>query len=114
MTFFLDREAPGLGGPWRPSVDIYRTPSGWVLKFDMAGVRPEDVSIEAMGSIVRVRGVRRDLMVEHGWTHHSMEIAYNRFERQVALPGEAGPASVSSEYREGMLIVHLQLEGDPP
>ena len=26
---------------WRPAADIYRTRTGWLIKYDLAGVRPE-------------------------------------------------------------------------
>ena len=26
--------------PWRPNVDVYRTAAGWLVKFELAGVRP--------------------------------------------------------------------------
>ena len=30
---------------WRPAADIYRTRTGWLIKYDLAGVRPEDIEI---------------------------------------------------------------------
>ena len=51
------------------------------MKFDLAGVRPEDVMVTVRGRRVSVSGVRRDLMVEEGCSYYSMEISYNRFER---------------------------------
>jgi HSP20 family protein len=95
---------------WTPRADIYRTPTGWLVKFDLAGVRPEDVTVEAKSSHIRVTGVRKDYFVEKGFRHHSMEIAYSRFERTVRLPFQADLASMRTEYREGMLIVILDTE----
>lgn len=96
---------------WSPRADVYRTPTGWLVKFDLAGVEPEDVQVEASRSQIRVVGVRRDHFVEKGFRHHSMEISYSRFERTVRLPGETEVRSVRTEYREGMLIVVLDTEG---
>lgn len=114
MKFLYDEPFGELRGlKWSPPADIYRTPTGWLVKFDLAGVRPEDVTIEAKASQIRVAGVRKDYFVEKGFRHHSMEISYSRFERTVRLPERADLASMRTEYREGMLIVILDTEGEP-
>ncbi|HOK45618.1 MAG TPA: Hsp20/alpha crystallin family protein [Bryobacteraceae bacterium] len=92
---------------WRPSVDVYRTPNGWLLKFDLAGVRPEDVHVEVQGCLIRVSGVRRDLLAEEAGSYYSMEISYNRFERTISLPCEFANPHVSLEGRDGILIVRV-------
>ena len=92
---------------WRPSADIYRTRTGWVVKLELAGVRPEDVNVVARGSELFVSGVRRDKSVEEGWSHHSMEITYSRFERTIELPCELDRANVSVEYQDGLLLAHV-------
>jgi HSP20 family protein len=97
---------------WRPAVDVYRTPKGWLLKFDLAGVRPEDVSLKVERGRVTIRGVRRDWAAEEGCRYYRMEITYNHFERTVELPCDVEPASLATEYRHGMLLVHLITEAE--
>jgi len=103
---FLFDELRGLD--WSPRADVYRTPTGWLVKFDLAGVSPDEVTVEATRSEIRVTGVRRDRFVQKGYRHHSMEISYSRFERTIRLPCRADTASIRTEYVEGMLIVTLQ------
>ena len=93
---------------WEPRADVYRTPSGWVVKLDLAGVRSEDVKVEVQDAFIRVSGVRRDWIIETGWRHHSMEIAYNRFERVIELPCDSKRCRVSIERQDGMLIVRIE------
>jgi HSP20 family protein len=97
---------------WRPSADIYRTRTGWLLKFDLAGVRLEDVTVEVTGSQVTVRGRRRDWIVEQGTSHYSMEISYSRFERAIELPGDLEGARIRLEAREGILLVRVITRGE--
>ncbi len=92
---------------WRPPVDIYRTPEGWLLKFDLAGVCPEEVSVEVKGCRITVGGVRRDLLAEEMGSYYSMEIAYNRFQRTVDLPCHFAHPRISLEGRNGILIVRI-------
>ena len=93
---------------WHPPVDVYRKGETWLLKFDLAGVRPEDVRVRLARSRVTVSGVRKDWVVEHGYQYHSMEISYNRFERTVELPGDLSGAEYSLEARDGLLFVRVE------
>jgi HSP20 family protein len=97
---------------WRPAVDVYRTSKGWLLKFDLAGVRPEDVTLKVQGCRVTIQGVRRDWLTEEGCSYYRMEITYNHFERTVDLPCTVEPASIATDYRHGMLLVHLITEAE--
>jgi len=95
---------------WSPPVDIYRTPRGWLLKFDLAGVRPGDIRIDVQGSRLTVSGLRRDFCVEeYGYSQYRMEIAYNQFERTIELPADLDRAQIDVDYREGMLLVDVTI-----
>lgn len=98
------------GRDWSPPVDVYRTPTGWLVKMDLAGVSPDEVTVEATRSELRVTGVRRDRFVRKGYRHHSMEIAYSRFERVIRLPCSADLCTLRTEFSEGMLLVILDEE----
>src|ERR1700731_1767200 len=89
---------------WEPSADVYRTRDGWLLKFDLAGVRPEDVTVSVSGRMVKVTGVRRDTSVEEGCSYYAMEISYNRFERSLEMPVNLANARVTIEARNGLLL----------
>lgn len=95
---------------WRPAADIYRTRTGWVIKLDLAGVCPADVTIVAHGAQLLITGVRHDRIVEEGWNHYALEISYNRFERTIELPCELEQVDYSVECREGMLLVRVTLK----
>jgi HSP20 family protein len=100
----------GGGRSWSPPVDVYRSPRGWVVKFELAGVSPEDVEVEASGSMIRVRGVRRDWLVQQGCCPQSLEIPYSRFDRSISLPCSTEGRPISHEYVQGLLIVHVDTE----
>ncbi|MGE3536172.1 MAG: Hsp20/alpha crystallin family protein [Candidatus Tectimicrobiota bacterium] len=108
LSFFvLHTSLPQTSTAWLPPLDLYRTPNGWVVKLELAGVRLQDVAITVHGSQMRVAGVRRDWQVEAGWRHQSMEIAYNRFERTVTLPCDLEQAHITADYRDGMLLLQV-------
>jgi HSP20 family protein len=99
---------PGQDQEWQPSVDVYQTKWGWILKFELAGVRLEDLSVHVSKREVVVFGIRRDYMVEQGCSHYSMEITYSRFRRSVQLPEDLQGAPMRLDYRDGILFVRIQ------
>ena len=95
---------------WQPLVDVYRTRSGWLIKYELAGVRPEDVNLSINGACLTLRGVRRDSCIEENWCHYRMEISYSHFERTVELPADLERAQLTTEFRHGMLLVRVEKE----
>lgn len=97
---------------WSPPADVYRTASGWAVKFDLAGVRPDEFEVVIRGRSLILRGVRRDWSIEETAVSHSMEISYSRFERSIKIPCDLERATVVTEYRDGMLLVRLNCAED--
>ena len=95
---------------WHPSVDVYQTRDGWVLKYELAGVMPSEVQLTVHGRTVTVRGARRDVRVDEHKQSYCMEISYNQFERSLDLPCDLDAMNVTTDYRDGMLIVRLKCE----
>ena len=96
---------------WQPAVDIYRTRNGWLVKLDVAGVLPQDISVSLQGNLLRVRGARRDWCLEKGCRQVRMEISYAQFERIIELPAPLSAARILTEHRHGLLLVRLETEG---
>ena len=93
---------------WSPSADVYRTPDGWLVKLDLAGVRPEDIEVAVSGRRLRVRGSRHDWCVGECSHSYLMEIAYSTFERSIELPEDIDRRRLETEYRDGMLLIRLR------
>jgi HSP20 family protein len=96
---------------WQPRADVYRMPDGWMVKLELAGVRPEDVTLSACGPVLLVRGTRRDEQHYHGQGVYSLEIAYSRFERALELPGLSEAAEIATSFRDGMLLIRITTGG---
>jgi HSP20 family protein len=92
---------------WSPPADIYRAPGEWLVKFDLAGVRLQDIQVVVRGRRLTVAGVRRDWTTAQGRQTYLMEISYNRFERTVELPCEISELEIEHEYRDGMLLIRV-------
>lgn len=110
---FIERLSSGsayrrASGPlWQPAADIYRCPEGWKIKFDLAGVKPEDIEVLLAEDKLIVRGVRRDTAITEGWSYYQLEITYSRFERVIQIPCEFPRAEIRTEAIDGWLILHV-------
>src|SRR5437870_13537290 len=88
LSFFVQQSEAQRAADWHPATDIYRTRDGWLIKFALAGVQPEDIDVTVQGRKLRVRGTRRDTCSSEECRQVRIEIAYNPFERQVELPDD--------------------------
>jgi HSP20 family protein len=95
---------------WHPSADVYRTRSGWLLKFELAGVHPEDVRLAIAGRRLTVSGIRRDSFCEESACCYRMEISYSHFDRTLELPINLERARIATDYQNGLLLVRIQTE----
>jgi HSP20 family protein len=108
VPIFLPAAVNERSGVWQPPIDVYRATDGWLLKVDLAGVDPADVTVELQGQRISIRGQRRDWCLEEGCRHFRMEISYSQFERTIELPDELVGALVATEYRQGMLLIRIR------
>lgn len=106
--------------PWRPNMDVYRTTDGWLVKFELAGVRADEIDLQVLGGRMTLRGMRRDCVLEVSQkkgepnpVQHRMEISYSRFERSLELPCDLKRAEIATEYRDGLLLVRVTPRPDP-
>src|SRR5262249_21737771 len=99
--------------PWRPPADVYRTRRGWLVKLDLAGVLPEDLTVTLEDRRLTWRGRRRDLAVAEGHVCQRLEIVYSHFERHIELPCDPGRTVPATDYRDGMLLITIGTEEAP-
>ena len=92
---------------WAPPVDVYRTATGWLLKYELAGVRIDDIQLTVRDDRLTLAGVRRDVRIAEDQRSYSMEISYNQFERTVRLPCCLTEMQIDTDYYDGMLVVRL-------
>ena len=96
---------------WQPRADVYRTSDGWLVKLELAGVRPDEIRLVAQGTTLLVQGSRRDEHCYQGMGCHCLEIAYSRFQRTLELPGLSETAEIVTSYVDGMLLVRIKTGG---
>ena len=105
-----DRHRRPSGRLWCPAADVYRTNEGWIVKVDLAGVKPTDVEVIIDGDLLRISGSRRDGTCGEGVSHYQLEITYSRFEKMIRFPRSIEHASIERDYHDGLLILRLREE----
>ena len=105
-----DRHRRPSGRLWCPAADVYRSQDGWIVKVDLAGVKPLDVDVIIDGDLLRISGSRRDGTCGEGVSHFQLEITYSRFEKMIRFPRSIEHASIERDYHDDLLILHLREE----
>lgn len=92
---------------WSPSVDISENDKEYVVKAELPEVKKEDIKVNVEDGTLCISGERKVEKEEKGTKFHRVERAYGRFERSFSLPDEADADKITSEYKDGILTVHL-------
>lgn len=113
-TMFGTREATGHGGKealtvaqWSPLVDITEDEKEYLIKAELPEMKKEDVRLTMEDDVLAISCERRFEKEEKGKKYHRIERAYGSFVRSFSLPEDADGSTVSADYKDGVLHVHL-------
>lgn len=87
---------------------MYKTPEGWVVKVELAGVSVEDVAIDVQGNVLYIAGCRKDKSYAFGASYHQMEITYSSFEKTLKFPASIEGVKLDHMFENGLLIIRLK------
>ena len=95
------------GDRWQPSADVFETEAEVVIRFEVAGVRGEDLKVNVEGSTLRLRGVRRSPPSAAIDRLQQMEISFGPFEREIGIEASFDPDLVRARLEDGFLEVRI-------
>jgi HSP20 family protein len=89
-----------------PAADVYYqgSPPRAVVRAELAGVDPDEVTLEVRGRELVISGRRAAQRV-----YQQLEIQYGPFRRAVPLGADVDAEAADARYEDGMLIVELPL-----
>jgi HSP20 family protein len=100
-------------GSWIPAVDIYQNGEHeLVLKAELPDMTREEIDVTVEKGTLTIKGERKfasDVKEEH---FHRLERRYGTFSRSFSLPDTVDAATVSAEYKNGVLTVRLPQRED--
>ena len=92
-------------GSWQPLMDLYETGEELVILIDLAGVSCEEIELTLSGSVLIVKGERKDHLQGRRRAFHLMEINFGPFERSLELPVNVDSDNVRTSCQDGFLEV---------
>ena len=107
----LDRGmSPRRRGGFSPAVDVYYSsdPPRAVVRADLAGIDPNEVSLEIRGRELVLSG-HRDPEAGEDRVYQQLEIEHGPFRRVVPLGADGDADAADARYEDGILTVELPL-----
>jgi HSP20 family molecular chaperone IbpA len=92
---------------WRPVMDAFHTVDDMVLRYELAGVAPDDIRVRVDGRVLWVEGERRAPDAVAPELSMRAERTYGRFDGSIALPQGTDPAAVRASYQHGVLEIRV-------
>lgn len=94
-------------GAFLPSLDMSESPEAIELLMDLPGMKPEEVTIEIRGNMLRISGERKEEKEENEKSYHRVERRTGSFSRTVMLPCAVNENEVKAEFDKGVLEITL-------
>ncbi len=109
----LDRTglAPGRRGGFSPAVDVFYEgdPPRAVVHAELAGIDPDELSLEIEGRELVIAGHRRPVGDSERRLYQQLEIDFGPFRRVIPLGADVVADAARASYRDGILRIELPL-----
>jgi HSP20 family protein len=104
-TLSRDRldEPQVLHGSWVPVADVVERADAYVIELELPGLDRHDVSVQAHGGELIVRGQRGPSAGGRPESFHRLERRHGPFARSFRLPGGIDASGIAAELNEGVL-----------
>lgn len=93
--------------PWAPLCDVFETDKELVLKFELPGVKNENVKVTMDHNVLILRGHRDFEEESKRENYHRLERHYGEFMRSFNVPMFVDATKVNAEFKYGVLTVTL-------
>ena len=90
---------------YRPSVDIFDTPSALVLVADLPGADPDRIDVSVESGVLTLQAEIAPRQVDAHCVNH--EYGIGGFHRRFEVDDSIDTDNVTAEFRDGSLTVHL-------
>ena len=94
-------------GNFVPAVDVYEDAQHLTLKFEVPGIRPEDLDIRGEGRTLTGRGERKWNAEQKEENFHRVERRFGSFVRSFTLPATVDTENIQAQSDNGVLELTL-------
>lgn len=93
---------------WSPALDVFEKADSIVIKFDLPGLKQEDVDVSVTEDTLTIKGERKAEPGIKEEDYKRREISYGGFYRSVTLPSSVETQNIDAVYEDGVLRITLQ------
>jgi len=101
------RQGGGEMATWTPAVEVFQRDNNLIVRANLAGLSPDDVTVAVTDDGLILEGERRDERDENDRGVYRREISYGRFYRVIPLPDGVDTDQVSAQFNNGVLEITL-------
>lgn len=89
------------------AIDVYQTPSVFIIESTIAGVKPEDIDISLTSDSIIIKGKREKEEIIKTENYIHQECYWGKFSRSIILPQEIDPERTQASIKNGVLKITL-------
>jgi len=101
--------SPDTGWKWMPAIDVERSDGNLVMRADVPGFKPGEISIEVEDEMLTISGKHEEKKEEKSKHFLRHERRFGSFSRSIALPSGVDASKISAETHDGVLEVKVPL-----
>jgi HSP20 family protein len=98
---------------WNPTVDVHEEQDKFVVRADLPGVEPKDISITAENRVLTLRGERHFERSENHKGYERLERVEGSFLRRFTLPNNVQDDQIKARHINGVLEVTIPKVATP-
>jgi HSP20 family protein len=98
---------PRPSGKWMPEVDVEQTEGATVYRFDLPGLKSDQVKVGVHDHLLTISGERREEHEEKHEGYLRQERSIGRFERSMQLPADIKDEDIGASFADGVLTVKV-------
>ena len=92
---------------WQPAVDIREEQDRYVVRADIPGVDPQEITLSTEEDVLTLKGRREDTAPQDRAVYSRQELPRGEFSRTFRLPNDADPAQISARGKNGVLEIFI-------
>ncbi|MDP3973204.1 MAG: Hsp20/alpha crystallin family protein [Candidatus Daviesbacteria bacterium] len=92
---------------WAPSLDVSETKDEILVKAEVPGIDPKNISISLSGDTLTIKGEKKQEKEEKEHNFYRMERSWGSFSRVIRIPVSVQPDKIKASHKNGVLTITL-------
>ena len=92
---------------WAPAIESHVDNDNLIVKVDLPGVDPKEVTVSVVGNQLTIEGERKREEKKEEKDYFYRELSYGKFSRSMTVPDGIDPDKVKATFKNGVLEVTM-------